>query len=76
MPVLDIHEVVDSVMTLVRSRPGRLVAVTVVAPLPHRPQEVADTLRAELESATHHHVEVSARTGGGPLRLLAAEFSR
>ena len=76
MSVLDVHEVVDSVMALVRSRPGRLVAVTVASPPSVSPEDVALRVKAELVAAGEGRVEVNARAGGGPLRLVAAEFAR
>ncbi len=76
MPVLDMKDVVDSVMTLMRARSGRLVAVSILVPTPHLPHVVADLLREELRTATNAFIEVSARSGSGPLRLVSAEFSR
>jgi hypothetical protein len=76
MSVPDVNELVDSVMTLARARPGRLVAVTLMAPPTWAMDAVERRVCAELESHGEPKVEVRARSGGGPIRLITAEFRR
>ena len=75
-PLPDIGAVVESVVALARSRPGRLVAITVQAPNSTPPQVVEDHLRAALDACHAGQVQITARPSHGPLRLLSAEFAR
>lgn len=75
-PPLDINAIVESVVALARSRPGRLVAITVQAP-PNTPTATLEAhLRAALDVRLAGPVQITARPAPGPLRLLSAEFAR
>ncbi len=72
----ELRHVVESVVALMGTHSGRLVAVTVAVPRPDSPGAVAELLVAELVLARLGRIEVRATQGTGGLRLLSAEFVR
>ncbi|MBM4365029.1 MAG: hypothetical protein FJ102_02365 [Deltaproteobacteria bacterium] len=63
-------------LALVRVRTGRLVALTLSAPATLSSTELAPRVQDQLRRAGLGEVAVEVRQGGGPLRVVAAEFER
>ncbi len=71
-----VEDLVATVMALVRVRTGRLVALTLSTPATLSSAELAPRVQDQLRRAGLGEIAVEVRQGGGPLRVVAAEFER
>ncbi len=71
-----VEDLVATVMSLVRVRTGRLVALTLSAPAGMPGVELCTRVVDRLRREGLVDVNVSVRVGGGPLRVVSAEFER
>lgn len=71
-----VDDLVSTVMSLVRVRTGRLVGLTLSAPVGMPGVELCNRVVERLRREGLGDVNVEVRQGGGPLRVVAAEFTR
>ncbi len=71
-----VEDLVATVIALARVRTGRLVALTLSAPATLAPPELSSRVQEQLRRTGLGEVAVEVRQGGGPLRVVAAEFER
>lgn len=71
-----VEDLVATVIALARVRTGRLVALTLSTPATLSASELAPRVQDQLRRAGLGEIAVEVRRGGGPLRVVAAEFER
>lgn len=71
-----VEDLVATVLALARVRTGRLVALTLSAPATLTTTELSSKVQEQLRRTGLGEVAVEVRQGGGPLRVVAAEFER
>jgi len=71
-----VEDLVATVLALARVRTGRLVALTLSTPATLASGELVTRVQEQLRRSGLGEVAVEVRNGGGPLRVVAAEFER